>query len=131
MAEVKRSAVSVVSVCEFFFAVRSVCLCRRKSWTREATLMYYLAGRYPSKSNCPVFIIFLFATAYVHCLIFLPGQLTPRKRNTNSTLKLVGRASSVSRLDSSLLMKGKRRELKIDWLLELFRSQRSRYMHLF
>ena len=71
----------------FFFAVRSVCLCRRKSWTREATLMYYLAGRYPSKLNCAVFIIFLFATAYVHCLIFLPGQLTPRKRKHKQNFK--------------------------------------------
>ena len=57
------------------FAVRSVCLCRRKSWTREATLMYYLA------------IIFLFGAAYVHCLRFLPGQLTPIKKKHKEKVK--------------------------------------------
>ena len=34
--------------------------------------MYYLA------------IIFLFGVAYVHCLRFLPGQLTPIKKNTHT-----------------------------------------------
>ena len=70
------------------FAVRSVCLCRRKSWTREAKLIYYLA------------IIFLFGAAYVHCLRFLPGQLTPLKK------KLIGKAGSASRPDSGLLKMG-------------------------
>ena len=80
------------------FAVRSVCLCQRKSWTREATLMYYLA------------IIFLFGVAYVHCLRFLPGQLTPIKKNTHThtkkKLKLVEKAGSASRLNSGLLKRG-------------------------
>ena len=77
------------------FAVRSVCLCRRKSRTREATLMYYLA------------IIFLFGAAYVHCLRFLPGQLTPLKKKTQTKkLKLVGKAGWASRLDSGLLKRG-------------------------
>ena len=57
------------------FAVRSVCLCQRKSWTREATLMYYLA------------IIFLFGAAYVHCLRFLPSQLTPIKKKHKEKVK--------------------------------------------
>ena len=39
---------------------------------------------------------------------FLPGQLTPIKKNThtNKTLKLVGKAGSASRLDSGLLKRG-------------------------
>ena len=56
-------------------AVRSVCPCRRKSWTREATLMYHLA------------VIFLFGAAYVHCLRFLPGQLTPIKKRNKQNFK--------------------------------------------
>ena len=67
-----------------------------------------LIGRYipqsPSKLNFAVSIIFLFAAAYVHCLRFLPGQLTPIKKHASKTLKLIiRRARSTSRLDSSLL----------------------------
>ena len=69
--------------------------------------MYFLAGRYPSKLNFAVSIIFLFAAAYVHCLRFLPGQLTLIKKHANKTLKLVRRGGSASRLDSSLLKRGK------------------------
>ena len=56
--------------------------------------MYYLA------------IILLFGAAYVHCLRFLPGQLTPIKKNTKKKLKLVGKAGSASRLHSGLLKRG-------------------------
>ena len=59
--------------------------------------MYYLA------------IIFLFGVAYVHCLRFLPGQLTPIKKkhtHTKKKLKLVGKAGSASRLNSGLLKRG-------------------------
>ena len=78
------------------FAVRSVCLCRRNSWTREATLIYQLA------------IIFLFGAAYVHYQISSRSTDSHKKTHThkNKTLKLVGKAGSASRLDSGLLKRG-------------------------
>ena len=57
-------------------------------------------------------IIFLFGVAYVHCLRFLPGQLTPIKKNTvththtKKKLKLVKKAGWASRLDSGPLKRG-------------------------
>ena len=70
--------------------------------------MYYVVGGYPSKLNCAVSIIFLFGAAYVHCLRFLPGQLTPiKKKHTHKeNFKLVGIPGSASRPDSGLLKRG-------------------------
>ena len=54
-------------------------------------------------------------------------------KSTNNTLKLVGRAGSDSRLDSGLLKRGKRTELKKDvvsWTLKGYLSLRVQSVHI-
>ena len=54
-------------------------------------------------------------------------------KSTNNTLKLVGRAGSASRLDSGLLKRGKRTELKKDvvsWTLKGYLSLRLQSVHI-
>lgn len=69
-----------------------------KRW--KATLMYYLVGKGQIIQLCPLPQI-------------SSGLTDPDNKKTDTTLKLVGRAGSGSRLDSSLLKRGERRALQV------------------
>ena len=62
--------------------------------------MYYLAGKGQIIQLCPLPQI-------------SSGLTDPDNKKTNTTLKLVGKAGSTSRLDSSLLKRGERRAFKV------------------
>lgn len=87
---------------ENYFLVRSVRvpMSKRIYKRREATPMYYLAGKGQIIQLCPLPQI-------------SSGLTDPDNKKTNTTLKLVVRAGSASRLDSSLLKRGERRALKV------------------
>ena len=126
---------------------------KRSAWGGDCWLMYYLTGRHPSMLNFAVSIIFfclpqLMSTALMD--LFRVNWLRLNNKNqklrrgwrtfymsfcksTNKTLKLVGRAGSASRLDSGLLKRGKRTELKKDvvsWTLKGYLSLSVQSVHI-
>ena len=69
--------------------------------------MYYLAGKGQIIQLCPLPQI-------------SSGLTDPDNKKTNTTLKLVGKAGSTSRLDSSLLKRGRGERSKCIHLFSLF-----------
>ena len=72
--------------------------------SKKSSLMYYLAGRYPSLLNCGIHKFFCLPQLMSTYVQISSGSTDSNKKQKQiKTVKLVGRAGTASRLDSNLL----------------------------